>query len=107
MPKALKTKNAQLRCALSGEGMKIIRSIEVWEKGMDGGFIGHLPLAETISLPFLFHLLRHEQDKPDEEMKLSYMLDAARIALLQPYVAELMDLALHDYILTAHGQPDY
>ncbi|MDW5415312.1 hypothetical protein R6242_01865 [Iodobacter sp. CM08] len=87
--------------------MKIIRSIEVWEKGMDGGFIGHLPLAETISVPFLFSLFQHEQDQPDEEMKLSYMLDEALIAQLQPYVAEQMNLALHDYILTAHGQPDY
>jgi hypothetical protein len=87
--------------------MKIIRSIEVWEKGMDGGFVGHLPVAETISLPFLLSLFQQEQDKPDEEMKLSYMLDEARIAQLQPYVAERMDFALHDYILTAYGQPDY
>lgn len=87
--------------------MKIIRNIEVWEKGMDGGFIGHLAIAETISVEFLFSLFRHEQDQPDPEMKLSYMLDAPRIALLQPYVGELMDLAKNDYILTAHGQPDY
>ncbi|WP_293934424.1 hypothetical protein [Iodobacter sp.] len=87
--------------------MKIIRSIEVWEKGMDGGFLGHFAVAETISPAFLLSLFQQEQDKPDEEMKLSYMLDEARIAQLQPYVAEQMKLALHDYILTAHGQPDY
>lgn len=87
--------------------MKIIRSIEVWEKGMDGGFIGHYPVAETISVEFLLSLFSHEQDKPDLDMKFSYMLDAARIAQLQPYVAEQLDLTQHDYILTAHGQPDY
>ncbi|AZN37351.1 hypothetical protein [Iodobacter ciconiae] len=87
--------------------MKIIRNIEVWEKGMDGGFAGHLAITETISVEFLFSLFRNEQDQPDPEMKLSYMLDAARIALLQPYVAELMNLTKYDYILTAHGQPDY
>ncbi|WP_035055709.1 hypothetical protein [Andreprevotia chitinilytica] len=87
--------------------MKIVRVIEVWDKGMDGGFIGHLPLADTVSPQFLYDLFKHEQDKPDPDMKLSYMLDAPRVALLQPYVAEQMDVAQFDYILTAFGVPDY
>ena len=87
--------------------MKIVRAIEVWEKGMEGGFVGHLALAEAASVEFLFSLFAAEQDKPDEEMKLSYMLDADRIAALQPFVAEAMDAAAFDYILTAFGVPDY
>ncbi|KAF0814798.1 hypothetical protein IGB42_00853 [Andreprevotia sp. IGB-42] len=87
--------------------MKIVRAIEVWDKGMEGGFIGHLPLAESVSPAFLFALFEHEQDKPDPDMKLSYMLDAERIAKLQPYVAEQMDSGQFDYILTAFGVPDY
>ncbi|WP_027468301.1 hypothetical protein [Deefgea rivuli] len=87
--------------------MKIVRAIEVWEKDMEGGFIGHLPLSETVSVEFLYSLFAAEQDKPDPEMKLSYMLDAARVAQLQPFVADVMDGTQHDFILTAYGLPDY
>ncbi|QZA77735.1 hypothetical protein K4H28_15950 [Deefgea tanakiae] len=87
--------------------MKIVRAIEVWEKDMEGGFIGHLPLSETVSVEFLYSLFAAEQDKPDPEMKLSYMLDLDRIALLQPFVADIMDATQHDFILTAYGLPDY
>ncbi|SMC26599.1 hypothetical protein SAMN02745857_02544 [Andreprevotia lacus DSM 23236] len=87
--------------------MKVVRALEVWEKGMEGGFLGHLPLADTVSPAFLFDLFKHEQDKPDPDMKLSYMLDAARIAALQPYVGQQLDIAQFDYILTAYGVPDY
>lgn len=87
--------------------MKIVRAIEVWEKDMEGGFVGHLPLADTITVEFLYSLFAAEQDKPDPEMKLSYMLDADRVAALQPFVSEAMDLAQHDFILTAYGLPDY
>ncbi|WP_255988936.1 hypothetical protein [Chitinolyticbacter albus] len=86
--------------------MKIVRAIEVWEKGMDGAFLAHLALAETISPVFLLSLFEQEQDKPDPDMKLSYMLDAERVAKLQPYVAEQLDPAQYDYILTAYGVPD-
>jgi hypothetical protein len=34
------------------------------------------------------------------------MLDAARAERLQPYVAEQLQPARYDYILTAHGVPD-
>ncbi|KPC49373.1 hypothetical protein [Amantichitinum ursilacus] len=86
--------------------MKIVRVIEVWEKDLDGAFVGYLPVADTLSLPFLFGLFAHEQDRPDPEMKLSYMLDARRIEALQPWVAQQMDAAQFDYILTAHRYPD-
>ncbi|HSC79316.1 MAG TPA: hypothetical protein VLC08_03090 [Chitinolyticbacter sp.] len=86
--------------------MKIVRAIEVWEKGMDGAFLTHLALADTISPVFLLSLFEQEQDKPDPDMKLSYMLDAERVAKLQPYVAEQLDPAQYDYILTAYGVPD-
>ncbi|MGL6039779.1 MAG: hypothetical protein ACRC01_01095 [Deefgea sp.] len=87
--------------------MKIVRAIEVWEKDMEGGFIGHLPLADTVSVEFLFSLFAAEQDKPDPEMKLSYLLDAERVAKLQAFVTEIMDISQHDFILTAYGLPDY
>ena len=87
--------------------MKIVRAIEVWEKDMEGGLIGHLQLSETVSVEFLYSLFAAEQDKPDPEMKLSYMLDAARIVALQPFVADVMDSTQHDFILTAYGLPDY
>ncbi|TJZ68606.1 hypothetical protein [Chitiniphilus eburneus] len=83
--------------------MKIVRAIEVWEKDLGGAFIGHLPVADTVSSVFLYELFKDEQDKPDPDMKLSYMLDAPRIARLQPYVAEQMDTDRYDYILTAFG----
>ncbi|GAA5786877.1 hypothetical protein [Chitiniphilus shinanonensis] len=83
--------------------MKIVRAIEVWEKDLGGAFVGHLPVADTISTVFLYQLFQHEQDKPDPDMKLSYMLDASRIAQLQPYVAEQMEPDRYDYILTAFG----
>lgn len=87
--------------------MKIVRVIEVWEKGLDGGFVGQLPVADTVSPVFLLGLFAHEQDKPDPDMLLSYMLDDARVAALQPFVAEQLDPAQYDYILSAHGEPDY
>lgn len=86
--------------------MKIVRLLEVWEKGMDGRFVGHLSVASTITTPFLLGLFAHEQDRPDPEMKLSYMLDATRAERLQPYVAEQLRPERYDYILTAHGIPD-
>ncbi|MDR3427646.1 MULTISPECIES: hypothetical protein [Silvimonas] len=86
--------------------MKIVRTIEVWGKGMEGAFIGHVPVAASISTTFLYGLFAHEQDKPDPDMKLSYMLDAARVALLQPYVAQQLAPDQYDYILTAYGVPD-
>ncbi|QLG88886.1 hypothetical protein HQ393_11930 [Chitinibacter bivalviorum] len=87
--------------------MKIIRVLEVWEKGMEGGFVGTLPLDETLDVAFLYSLFAAEQDKPDPEMKLSYMLDESRLAALQPFVAQSTDFEQFDYILSAHGIPDY
>ena len=87
--------------------MKIVRAIEVWEKGMEGGFVGHLPLSEDVAVDFLYRLFAAEQDKSDVEMKLSYLLDADRIAAIQPFVAEIMDGNTNDFILTAFGVPDY
>ncbi|XZG70354.1 DUF7683 domain-containing protein [Chitinibacteraceae bacterium HSL-7] len=86
--------------------MKIVRVIEVWEKGMDGAFLTHHSVAENVSVAFLLQLFVHEQDSADPDMKLSYMLDADRVAKLQPYVAEQMDASRYDYILTAFGVPD-
>ncbi|UXY15974.1 hypothetical protein N8I74_02850 [Chitiniphilus purpureus] len=86
--------------------MKIVRAIEVWEKGLDGAFVGHLPVADTLATAFLYRLFKDEQDRPDPDMKLSYMLDAERIAQLQPYVAQQLDPAHYDYILTAYGVAD-
>jgi hypothetical protein len=87
--------------------MKIIRVLEVWEKDMEGGFVGTLPLADNVDVTFLYQLFAAEQDKPDIEMKLSYMLDEARVAALQPFIATPLDFAQFDYILSAHGIPDY
>ena len=81
--------------------MKMVRVVEVWEKGMDGVFVGYLPVADTVSVAFLFGLFEHEQDRPDPEMKLSYMLDEARVTALQPWVGQLMDSAGFDFILAA------
>ncbi len=87
--------------------MKIVRAIEVWEKDMEGGFVGHFALAENTSVEFLYALFAAEQDKPDLDMKLSYMLDAERLTQLQPFVTETLDSTQFDYILTAYGVPDY
>ncbi|WP_297577219.1 hypothetical protein [uncultured Deefgea sp.] len=87
--------------------MKLVRAIEVWEKGMEGAFIGHLALAETVPVAFLFELFAAEQDQPDPEMKLSYLLDAPRIEKIQAFVSEAMDSSRFDFILTAYGLPDY
>ncbi|WP_028450395.1 MULTISPECIES: DUF7683 domain-containing protein [Chitinibacter] len=87
--------------------MKIVRVLEVWEKGMEGGFVGHLPLAPELDVAFLFQLFAAEQDKPDPEMKLSYLLDESRLEALRPFVSAEVDFSQFDYILSAHGVPDY
>jgi hypothetical protein len=87
--------------------MKIIRVLEVWEKGMEGGFVGTLPLSDALPLDFLYSLFAAEQDKPDPEMKLSYLLDEARLEALQAFVEQAVDFSQFDYILSAHGVPDY
>ncbi|WP_348946208.1 hypothetical protein ABHF33_06805 [Chitinibacter sp. FCG-7] len=87
--------------------MKIIRVLEVWEKGMEGGFVGTLPLSDELPVDFLFSLFAAEQDKPDPDMKLSYLLDETRLEALQPFLAQDTDFSQFDYILSAHGIPDY
>ncbi|GHD67951.1 DUF7683 domain-containing protein [Jeongeupia chitinilytica] len=87
--------------------MKIVRIIEVWEKGLDGALVGELPVADTISTTFLLGLFAKEQKKPDPYMQLSYILNADHFAALQPYVADQFDPTRYDYILSAHGEPDY
>ncbi|WP_410499533.1 hypothetical protein [Chitinibacter sp. S2-10] len=87
--------------------MKIIRVLEVWEKGMEGGFVGTLPLDEHVPVDFLFSLFAAEQDKADPEMKLSYLLDEARLEALRPFLNQDTDFSQFDYILSAHGIPDY
>ncbi|BCL76653.1 hypothetical protein JHS3_23890 [Jeongeupia sp. HS-3] len=87
--------------------MKIVRIIEVWEKGLDGGLVGNIALADTLSATFLLGLFAKEQKKPDPHMLLSYILNDAHVAALQPYSPELLDPAHFDYILSAHGEPDY
>ncbi|AOY00769.1 hypothetical protein [Jeongeupia sp. USM3] len=87
--------------------MKIVRIIEVWEKGLDGALVGELPVADTVTTAFLLGLFAKEQKKPDPHMQLSYILNEGHIAALQPYVAQQLDPTRHDYILSAHGEPDY
>ncbi|WP_028454995.1 DUF7683 domain-containing protein [Chitinilyticum litopenaei] len=86
--------------------MHIKRVLEVWEKGMDGGYLGNLPLADDVPVTLLYELFCDEQDKPDPDMLLAYLLDAPRVARLQPWVAETLDAEQYDYILSAYGLPD-
>lgn len=86
--------------------MQIKRAIEVWEKGMDGAFVGTWPVADTISALFLLQLFAAEQQRPDPDMLLGYFLSADKLQALQPYVAQQLDGARYDFILTAYGLPD-
>lgn len=85
--------------------MQIKRAIEVWEKGMDGALVGHWPVADTISPVLLLQLFATEQQRPDPDMLLSYFLTPDKLAALQPYVAQQLDVARYDFILTAFGVP--
>jgi len=85
--------------------MQIKRIIEVWEQGMEGALLRHVEVAETISTVFLYSLFAEEAQRPDPKMVLSYFLTADKLALLQPYVAEKLDAARYDYILSAIGIP--
>ncbi len=85
--------------------MKIVRVLEVWEKGMDGHFIDQWPLADTLSTVYLSQLFADEQDRPDPDMLLSYFLSPAKAVQLQPYIAQQLDPDVHDYILAAYGVP--
>ncbi len=83
--------------------MQIKRVVEVWEKGMEGAMVGQWPVAETISTAYLYRLFAHEQRVADEDMLLSYFLNAAQIAAIQPYVAQQMQAGKYDFILAAYG----
>ncbi len=86
--------------------MKIIRIIEVWEKGMDGNLVAHWPVAPTISTAYLQRVFASEQDRPDPDMHLSYMLSQDHIEALQPYVAQPLDASQYDFILSCYGEPE-
>lgn len=86
--------------------MQLKRILEVWEKGMDGAPLGTLPLADDIPTALLYALFCNEQDQPDPEMKLAYLLDAPRLQQLQPWAPEPLDPDRFDYILSAYGLPD-
>lgn len=85
--------------------MQIKRVIEVWEKGMDGAFVGHWPVADSIAPAYLLRLFAAEQQRPDPDMLLSYFLTADKLAALQPYVAQQLRDDQYDFILTAFGVP--
>lgn len=86
--------------------MQIKRAIEVWEKGMDGAFVGNWPVADTVSVVWLRQLFVSEQQRTDDDMVLSYFLTADKLPALQPYVAQQLDPAQYDFILTAFGVPN-
>lgn len=83
--------------------MQIKRIIEVWEKGMDGAFIGQFDVAPTISVTWLQGLFAAEAARPDPQVVLGYFLTEDKLALIQPYVATPFDSAQYDYILSAIG----
>ncbi|MBV8466966.1 MAG: hypothetical protein JO218_13565 [Burkholderiales bacterium] len=83
--------------------MQIKRVVEVWEKGMEGALVGQWPVSETISTAYLYRLFAREQRVADEDMLLSYFLNPAQIAAIQPYVAQEMRAGQYDFILAAYG----
>ncbi|MBE9609206.1 hypothetical protein [Chitinilyticum piscinae] len=86
--------------------MKIKRILEVWEKGMDGAPLGSIELADDVPTEFLFSLFCNEQDRPDPDMQLAYLLDAPRVAQLQRWCSTPLEADRFDYILSAYGLPD-
>lgn len=80
--------------------MSVSRVIEVWDTQRGDRPVAYWPVADTIPLAFLLRLFGPEQRIPDPDMLLSYLLDARKVAALQPYVAQQMEISRYDFVLT-------